>query len=197
MKDIHAVLFDMDGLLLDDERINIECCIELGREWGFELDPTAVARAVMGSTRATVVSCYARVLPEGTDAQLFFDSKRDRLHERFRREGVVTVVDVDVGFLEFERSSNAVRLEAQGGDGPLPACRLAPPDDSLKCILQRFGFPSSLFQKNRTIIIQFFLLVKRENEFSKTFLNFSAFWSLLFAKQAHFGGDIIKIPKME
>ena len=88
MKDIHAVLFDMDGLLLDDERINIECCIELGREWGFELDPTAVARAVMGSTRATVVSCYARVLPEGTDAQLFFDSKRDRLHERFRREGI-------------------------------------------------------------------------------------------------------------
>ena len=27
--------------------------------------------------------------------------------ERFRREGVVTVADVDVGFLEFERSSNA------------------------------------------------------------------------------------------
>ena len=88
MKDIRAVLFDMDGLLLDDERTNIECCIEQGREWGFELDPTTLARAVMGATRATVVSCYARVLPAGVDAQHFFDSKRDRLYERFEREGI-------------------------------------------------------------------------------------------------------------
>lgn len=88
MKDIRAVLFDMDGLLLDDERINIECCIDQAHEWGFDLDPVTVARAVMGATRATVVSCYARVLPDGVDAQLFFDSKRERLHERFAREGI-------------------------------------------------------------------------------------------------------------
>ena len=88
MKDIRAVLFDMDGLLLDDERINIECCVELGRKWGFELDPVTVARAVMGATRATVVSCYALVLPKDVDAQLFFDTKRGLLHERFEQEGI-------------------------------------------------------------------------------------------------------------
>jgi len=87
MRKINAVLFDMDGLLLDDERINIQCCCETARAWGFELDPTTVARAVMGTTRATVVSHYKRVLPAHVDARAFFEEKNKLLHRRFEENG--------------------------------------------------------------------------------------------------------------
>ena len=52
MRNIRAVLFDMDGLLLDTEKMNIDCVCQTAREMGFELNGEDVARRVMGVARA-------------------------------------------------------------------------------------------------------------------------------------------------
>ncbi len=41
------VLFDMDGLLLDSERVCLECCVEVGFEYGLP-DLTDVFISMVG-----------------------------------------------------------------------------------------------------------------------------------------------------
>ena len=87
MRDIRAVLFDMDGLLIDDERININCCCDTAKDMGFTIDPLAVARHCMGATRDTVLDCYRAILPADIDVKTFFDTKNKLLIRRFEEHG--------------------------------------------------------------------------------------------------------------
>ena len=79
MRDIQAVLFDMDGLLINTERINVECAKAAAREWGFELDGVAMARTVMGLTRDKVKEAYGKLLPEGMDPEAFYAFKVEKI----------------------------------------------------------------------------------------------------------------------
>lgn len=87
MRDIRAVLFDMDGLLLDSEQMNIACACETAREMGFELQPEAIARRVMGVARAGIVAAYGSLLPEGADAEYFYRRKNELFALRKQQEG--------------------------------------------------------------------------------------------------------------
>lgn len=76
MKNIHAVLFDMDGLLIDSESINMRCASQAAQEWGFMLDVPSLARRVCGVRREYAVEAYASVLPAWVDAKAFYERKR-------------------------------------------------------------------------------------------------------------------------
>lgn len=88
MRDIRAVLFDMDGLLINTERVNVECAQAAAREWGFELDGLAMARHVMGLTRDKVLAAYAMLIPEGMDAEAFYRFKVEKIMQRRAAEGI-------------------------------------------------------------------------------------------------------------
>ena len=88
MHNIRAVLFDMDGLLINTEQVNVECAQAAAREWGFEIDGVAMARTVMGLTREKVLSAYAKLLPEGRDAEAFYRFKVEKILARRAQEGI-------------------------------------------------------------------------------------------------------------
>jgi len=88
VRNIHAVLFDMDGLLINTERVNVECAQAAAREWGFEIDGVAMARTVMGLTRERVLSAYAKLLPDGMDAEAFYRFKVEKIMQRRAVEGI-------------------------------------------------------------------------------------------------------------
>ncbi len=89
MRNIRAVLFDMDGLLLDTEQMNIACACEVAREWGFPLRGEDVSRRVMGVARAHVVEAYQSLLPSGMDGAAFYHRKNELFAQRKQEQGVL------------------------------------------------------------------------------------------------------------
>lgn len=77
MRNIRAVLFDMDGLLLDTEKMNIECVCRTAREMGAELQPEVVARRIMGTARSQIVAAYQSLLPDSVDGAEFYRRKNE------------------------------------------------------------------------------------------------------------------------
>lgn len=88
MRKIRAVLFDMDGLLLDTEKLNIECVCLVAREMGAELQPEVVARRIMGTARAQIVAAYQSLLPDSVDGAEFYRRKNELFAKRKQQEGV-------------------------------------------------------------------------------------------------------------
>lgn len=89
MRNIRAVLFDMDGLLLDTEKMNIACACQVAQEWGFSLCAEDIARRVMGVARAQVVAAYQSLLPPGVDGAAFYQRKNQLFAKRKQQEGVL------------------------------------------------------------------------------------------------------------
>ena len=48
-KNIKAVIFDMDGVLFDTERMSCECCFEAAKQLGLTLAEEAVYGGHLGS----------------------------------------------------------------------------------------------------------------------------------------------------
>ena len=86
MRNIRAVLFDMDGLLLDTEKMNIECVCEAALEWGVVLQPEVISRRVMGTARAQIVAAYQSLLPDSVDGAAFYRRKNELFARRKQQD---------------------------------------------------------------------------------------------------------------
>lgn len=86
---ITAVIFDMDGLMLDTERLAQRAWQRAGREWAYEL-PDAIFLAAVGRTAADT----ALIFQEAYGADFPFDAmyarKQQLLHDLIEREGIPT-----------------------------------------------------------------------------------------------------------
>ena len=89
MRNVRAVLFVMDGLLLDTEQMNIACACKVAEEYGFSLRGEDVARRVMGVARAQVVDAYQSLLPPGVSGAAFYHRKNELFALRKQQEGVL------------------------------------------------------------------------------------------------------------
>ena len=88
MRNIRAVLFDMDGVLLDTEKMNIDCICQTARDMGFELEPEVIARRIMGIARAQIVAAYQSLIPPETDGEEFYRRKNVLFTQRKQELGV-------------------------------------------------------------------------------------------------------------
>lgn len=88
MKNIRAVLFDMDGLLIDTESQSMRSAYQVGQELGITIDIPTMARAVMGTRRETVLAAYGSVLPDWVDVADFYQRKVAGMYELRKTEGI-------------------------------------------------------------------------------------------------------------
>lgn len=71
---IRAVIFDMDGLLVDSEREGLYVLQNCGRKQGIEMSIDDI-KLTLGSTYAFSIELYGRLYPELDAVQLFVDFK--------------------------------------------------------------------------------------------------------------------------
>ena len=74
---IRAVIFDMDGVLTDSEKLGVSITCEVAGEMGFEI-PESVVLKTLGITWAASVRFYEDLYP-GLDIQEMFSRIRERL----------------------------------------------------------------------------------------------------------------------
>lgn len=79
---IHAVIFDMDGLLTDSERVGLSAMQESGRVQGVEL-PLDMIQRTLGATAAFSCDLYHQHFPH-LDTQKLFVDFREKMHELAR-----------------------------------------------------------------------------------------------------------------
>lgn len=71
---IEAVLWDMDGVLVDSERLVKDIFCELMNEKGYMEDPDAVYRQSIGLNRKSIVELYSHYLPNEEAATEIFQT---------------------------------------------------------------------------------------------------------------------------
>lgn len=81
-----GVIFDMDGLLFDSERIGIIGIQECGRLQGFDI-PEEMIKQTLGSTSMACRSIYREHLP-GMDADRLFADFADNMRIRARQKQI-------------------------------------------------------------------------------------------------------------
>jgi len=78
LRDITAVIFDMDGLLLDSERVALATFVDACREFGFEPDVEVYYRCIGGNDVRT-----RQILTEGYGRRFPFDDINERWHSNY------------------------------------------------------------------------------------------------------------------
>ncbi|MBQ6554733.1 MAG: HAD family phosphatase [Firmicutes bacterium] len=81
MSDIKAIIFDMDGVIFDSERLILDCWIKVGKKYGIE-DVETTCRACIGINREATHETFFRRYGENFDydkyrteaSRMFFDS---------------------------------------------------------------------------------------------------------------------------
>ena len=76
---ISAVIFDMDGLIMDSERIGISVIHEEGKKQGFNI-PHALIKKTLGATPASSSEIYHRHFPH-LETQVLFHNFHDSMRE--------------------------------------------------------------------------------------------------------------------
>lgn len=86
MSTIRAVLFDMDGLLVDSERIGIRASVRAGKALGYPVDE-ALAMQMLGLTREGSAAKYRAAIP-GMDVEAFHAAFVREMEDEIEREGI-------------------------------------------------------------------------------------------------------------
>lgn len=76
---IEAVIFDMDGLMLDTERIAQEMWQQAGREWGFDI-PSSVYLEAVGRTAADTGIIFRKEFGQNFPFEAMYRRKQELLH---------------------------------------------------------------------------------------------------------------------
>ncbi|MEM7134059.1 MAG: HAD family phosphatase [Chloroflexota bacterium] len=87
--EIHAVIFDMDGLMLDTERIAQEAWQQAGQEWGFEL-PDEIYLQAVGRTAKDTGMIFRSAFGPDFPFDAMYDRKQALLHQAIEEGNVPT-----------------------------------------------------------------------------------------------------------
>ncbi|MBQ7595308.1 MAG: HAD family phosphatase [Clostridia bacterium] len=84
---INAVIFDMDGLLVDSERVTFETLGELSKENGYIMTKDIYIQ-LLGITNEKAGVLLKEIYGEGFDYQQYFGRLHDEMVKRYDKEGV-------------------------------------------------------------------------------------------------------------
>lgn len=79
--DIRAILWDMDGVLLDTERLCQQAFVEVNTPLGLFEDPAQSYLETIGLNRDSTLQWYAKVEPSAAQCERYYGAVRDRLLE--------------------------------------------------------------------------------------------------------------------
>ncbi len=84
---VKAVIFDMDGLLVDSERVTFETLGELSKENGYIMTKEIYVQ-LLGITNEKAGVLLKEIYGEGFDYQNYFGRLHDEMVKRYDKEGV-------------------------------------------------------------------------------------------------------------
>lgn len=87
MKQIKAVIFDMDGVLVDTERISRRAWDAVGDKWGCRIDETFLSK-LRGSNLAQVKSAFLSEFGEKLEFDTIWEEKRQLFLQALEEDGV-------------------------------------------------------------------------------------------------------------
>lgn len=87
MKEIKGIIFDMDGLMFDTEKLSSECWARVGREKGFPITEELID-GTRGLDRRKTKAFLEEKFGESFDFQKFSDKSREYMDEVIREKGM-------------------------------------------------------------------------------------------------------------
>lgn len=99
MKKVKAVIFDMDGVIFDTERVYLEIWTKIFKKYGYNMSKD-VYISVMGRGRKNVIKTFLEVYGENLPIEKMYDEKDKELKERIQK-GQVAIKKGVQEILEF------------------------------------------------------------------------------------------------
>ena len=84
---IQLIIFDMDGLMIDSERITMQAYLDVGRAWGLPVTEEQFIE-ILGKNSTDIKNQYRRDFGEGIEADRLFREVGALRDERIRTRGV-------------------------------------------------------------------------------------------------------------